>query len=149
MRELSRELPSVISVSLVPAKALRIHEMVDTRRVAALAREMLSEGVLRRPIVVDSRTMTILDGHHRHAAVLRLGLSLIPAILVDYSSPEIGLRSWRDVRVSKEDVVRAALLGRPMPPKTSRHIFPFDQERLDLPLKLLRRRCFVWERGLE
>ena len=113
---------------------LRCHERIRPGRFVEVRKEVLDARAFRRPIVVDVNTHVILDGHHRYATARSLGLAYIPALLVDYRDEEIKVRSWRHVEVTKRDVVRAGLSGRPLPPKTSRHIFPFDQERVNVPL---------------
>jgi len=65
---------------------------------------------------------------------------LIPAVAVDYSDPGIRVGAWRRGEVvSKEDVLRAGLNGRLLPPKTSRHFFPFPPCRVNAPLRALRK----------
>lgn len=106
-----------------------------------LTDQIASDGVLKYPIVIDGATRTILDGHHRFHALLRLGCTSIPAYGVDYSDPGIRVGSWRNgVAVSKDDVLRAGVGGRLLPAKTSRHFFPFFPARVDTPLSALRKR---------
>ncbi|MDH5704237.1 MAG: transcriptional regulator, partial [Aigarchaeota archaeon] len=91
-------------------------------------------------IVIDAATRTILDGHHRHQALRSLGCMSIPAFAVDYSDPSIRVGRWRKgVAISKEDVLRASLSRKILPPKTSRHFFPFFPARVDTPLRALRK----------
>ena len=46
------------------------------------------------PLIVDSNTLTILDGHHRHFASLILGLKEIPVVFVNYNNEDIVVESW-------------------------------------------------------
>ena len=133
-----RDLPSVVSARLVRLRTLKCHEMLSDRHLFELRRRIASDGVIKRPIVVDANTRIILDGHHRYGSLRDLDLDLMPVIFVDYSSSDIRVDSWRGVSVRKADVLRAGTSGRLMPPKTSRHIVPFDVERVDLPLPQLR-----------
>ena len=122
-----------MEVFLVPLSYLLPHEHVKRHRALEIRRNIEESGVFKRPIVVDRETGTILDGHHRFTAAKIVGIARIPAFLVKYASAEIEVAGWRDP-VTKMDVLKAALTGKLMSPKTSRHLLPFEQERIDLPL---------------
>jgi hypothetical protein len=126
---------------LVDLGLLRRHEDVDTLALQALTAEILRDGLLRHPIVVDSSSLVILDGHHRVSALRDLGCRVVPAYLVDYRDPGITVGPWRpELPVTKDDVIRAGVLGRPYPPKTSRHaIEPPLAARPVLLAELMRR----------
>jgi len=83
-------------VKLVPIIALRSHERVIEEHVEELMRQLLRDGRLYYPVLVDEATMVVLDGHHRVEALKRLGARNIPALLVDYSSDVVRVDSWRD-----------------------------------------------------
>ncbi len=127
------------SVCLVPVQLLREHESTFDRKVREVRTSLRSCGVLRRPIVVDLRTMVVLDGHHRLNAVRSLGLRRIPVLLVDYESEDVEVFPRRDeIVVSKSRVIRAAVNGRTYPPKTTRHELSFDVEPVDVSIEKLR-----------
>jgi hypothetical protein len=91
----------------------------------------MKDGILKRPIVVDRSTKIILDGHFRFNALKQLGCSKIPVFFVDYDSPHILVEGWRDGEtVTKEDVVRAGLTGKKLPPKTSKHMLSFHISKI-------------------
>lgn len=143
---MSRSLSSgdlAIHVSLVCTESLLPHEMTQADRLSKLLREIREDGFLRVPILVDAKTGTVLDGHHRLEALRRLGAHLVPAALVDYDSPDVSVTPRRvDVPVSKAEVRRAAISGELMPPKTTRHALPIDPPELDVPLRdLMLGRC--------
>lgn len=125
-------------IKLVPIRVLRSHERVIEEHVEELVRQLIRDGMLFYPVLVDEETMIVLDGHHRVEALKRLGAQYIPALLIDYSSDVVRVDSWRDEwRVCKEDVIRAGIKGELLPPKTSRHIVCFDIPRVDTPLHVL------------
>jgi len=125
-----------IYVSLIPADSLIPHETTMVNRLSRLIREIHEDGVLRIPILVDAKTGTVLDGHHRLEALRRLGARLVPAALVDYDSPDVSVAPRRvDVPVSKAEVRRAAISRELMPPKTTRHALPIDLPEVDIPLR--------------
>ncbi|MCS7127053.1 MAG: ParB N-terminal domain-containing protein [Thaumarchaeota archaeon] len=108
---------------------LREHEQYDPAHLEELLREIVRDGALKRPILVDARTMTIIDGHHRYNCMKRLGKRYIPAYLIDYSSEEIVVEPWDNKPpVTKEDVLRAALTGMKLPPKSSKHMVRVNGE---------------------
>ncbi len=137
-RILARDSSSRWYVALVPLSTLRPHEEVDEQHLQKLMKQIVSEGVLRYPIVVDVKTMTILNGHHRVEILKRLGKKYIPALLVDYDSDCIQVTSWRpEWNVTKEFIRKVALAGMRLPPRTSRHILCFEIPRVDIPLNQL------------
>jgi len=126
-------------LALVPLKVLRPHEEVVEQRVSSLEKDIRERGVLIRPILVDAKTMVILDGHHRVEALRRIGARRIPAVLVDYDSDCVTVGSWREgVVVSKDEVRRRGLAGDPYPPKTSRHRVCFEIPEVNYSLASLK-----------
>ncbi len=122
----------------MPTKSLHPHEKIRPSRLKELSKEILDEGVLRRPLVVDRKTRVILDGHHRYRILQLLGVEIIPVLLVEYSSPDVSVFPRRvGYRVSKQLVVDMGLSGQLMPPKTTRHVLEIDTRPVDLPLKYL------------
>ncbi len=138
LRVLVQDRSSRWYVALVPLDVLKPHEEVDEQHLRELMKQIVSEGVLRYPIVVDMKTMTILNGHHRVEILKRLGKKYVPALLVDYDSDCIQVTSWRPGwNVTKELVRKVALAGMRLPPRTSRHILCFETPRVDVPLDTL------------
>lgn len=107
---------------LLTREKLRPHEKVDEDAVEKLAAQLRAEGALMRPVVVDAATRVILDGHHRFAALSRLGARLIPCHLVDYNDPAIRVERWDDGSpMDKRELIGRALSGDLLPIKTSKH----------------------------
>ncbi len=133
---------------MVEISRLREHEQVSKEYLNNLKNEIISDQLLKQPIVVDENTFVILDGHHRLNALKELNLAKIPVIFVDYSLPEIKVRSRRRSKlVTKQTVINAGLSGNKFPVKTSKHIIKIDkkpehisviQKRVDIPLKKLK-----------
>ena len=129
-----------VTLKLLPIDALKPHENIIEDRIEGLLESLKRIGVLVKPILVDAKTMIILDGHHRVEALRRIGARMIPAILVDYDNEGlVRVSSWREgVRVTKDDVRRAGLSGNLMPPRTSRHIVSFKIPDVNIPIDVLR-----------
>ena len=126
-------------VRLVNINELIEHEEVNEEHVRSLMIAILATGVLHYPLLVESKYKIILDGHHRYHALKRLGAKRIPVFLVDYSSPNVIVLSWRpNIKVTKDLVIRAALMRKKLPPKTSRHVLKgLSVPRVDIPLRYL------------
>jgi len=145
-RRKSEKMPD--GVELVKLDELKHHEEVDSTRLMKLREEIRSDGILKLAIAVNKDRNIILDGHHRVVALKDLGCAKTPVVFVDYSSPDIEVHSFRDgVHVTKEDVVKAGLSLKKLPPKTSKHMIKIDGElkhisaiekKVDVPLEKLK-----------
>ena len=124
---------------LVPLDMLRVHEEICWNHLRRLIGDILRDGVLRRPLLVEDRYLIILDGHHRYAALKILGASRAPVFPVEYDSPKVAVDSWRPgMRVTKEMVLEAGLKGKLLPFKTSRHILRgITVPEVNVPLRKL------------
>ena len=111
------------TVVLIDPQELTWHERVSLHHAAYTILKMLLSGRFDVPLLVDSRTKTILDGHHRCYAARRLGLRKVPCFLVDYFDDQsIAVYSRREgILVNKQEVVRMALSEGVFPQKTTRH----------------------------
>ena len=128
---------------------LKPHEKGCPLYVQLLRQELLKDGTLRYPIIVDAKTCVILDGMHRWLALRSLGYTRIPVMLVDsYQDQKIRVGSRRihkyadysTSHVTKDEIISAGLSGRLMKPRSTRHFFPFSKfQRIDYPLRLLGR----------
>ena len=122
---------------LVNIEKLKAHENIIPQRLDSIISEIKSYGIIRQPIIVDSRTYTILDGHHRYNAAKKLGLRRIPDDFVEYSDPSIKVLARRSIEVSKGDVIKMSKSGKLFPAKTTRHVLPFGIEDVNILLKRL------------
>jgi hypothetical protein len=127
---------------LVPIGWLLPHEEVKARNVDKLHEMTLRWRAYTKPLLADRQTGAILDGHHRYHVGLRLGLSRLPCILVDYLDddsieldvwPACGLES-----LTKQQVIDMAKSGEVFPPKTSRHRYSDHLPPIAVALDVLR-----------
>ena len=122
-------LRKVKGIVFIELEELKEHEEIRPDYLEELKNEILSDGILKMPIAVDKKTYIILDGHHRLHALKKIGCKRIPVILFDYQSPEIEVLPHRESEtVTKEMIIRTALAGRRMPPKTSKHMILIEGE---------------------
>ena len=123
---------------------LKPHEkVVNQDRVTALVDAIARWGAYRKPLLVDRESGSILDGHHRYFAAQKLGLSKVPAALVDYLDDDsISVDLWPGdhgvTSISKQDVIDMCLSADVFPPKTSRHTFAEPLNPIFVPLEELR-----------
>ena len=117
-------------VVLVDVNWLKPHEEIKIK-----ARDKLLDMTRRwngftKPVLVDSVTGSLLDGHHRLSVAKELGLPKIPAICIDYlSSQEIILELWPSTgfeSITKSMVIGMCESSDLFPPKTTKHTTIFD-----------------------
>ena len=122
-----------MALVLVDLNELKEHEKIEKEYLEKLKKQILRDGILKRPIVVDRNTNIILDGHFRFNALKQLGYSKIPVFFIDYNSPDILVAAWRDGEiVTKEDVIRAGLTEKKLPPKTSKHMLNSSNHKIHI-----------------
>ena len=139
-----------VTIVLLPIDNLKPHEKGSPLYLELLEKEILSDGILKYPIIADEKTHVILDGMHRWLALKNLGYSLMPVILVDaFQNPKIRIGRRRIHRyifdsidgITLEKVISAGLSGHLMKPRSTRHFFPFSKfQQIDYPLHLLGKR---------
>lgn len=118
---------------------LKEHEEVSEEHLKEMKDWLMREGVQIDPIVVANDQFIILDGHHRVKALKEMGYSKVLAYLVDYQDEEIEVQSWRvGEKFTKEEVIRRALEGNKLPPKSTRHVLKFRPSKINIPLEELR-----------
>ena len=110
-------------------------------KVDQLERMTLRWKAYTKPLLIDRKTGTILDGHHRTEVARRLKLKCLPCVSVDYLDDDgiilnIWPKSGRD-SLDKSEVIEAALSGELFPPKTSRHLLSDHLPPISVPLSRL------------
>lgn len=117
-------------VQLVPVEWLKPHEEIRIKPRDKLLDMTNRWGGFTKPILVDTHTGALLDGHHRLSVAKELGLKLIPAICLDYLNSElISLELWPNANIDsleKADVIEVCLSNELYPPKTTKHVLIYD-----------------------
>jgi len=133
-------------IAIMPIDELKPHEKGSPVYLKLLIKELLKDGMLRYPIIADEKTSVILDGMHRWLALKSLGYTLIPVILVNaLQNPKIRIGKRRihrymddSPKITVEKVISAALSGRLMKPRSTRHFFSFSKfQQINCPLRSL------------
>ena len=117
-------------VVMVEVDWLKPHEQIKLKARDKLLDMTKRWGGFTKPVLVDSVTGSLLDGHHRLSVAQELGLSKIPAICLDYlSSEDIILGLWPNTdfdSITKSMVIQMCESGDLFPPKTTKHTTIFD-----------------------
>lgn len=83
-----------IQIRLKKLADLKPHEETVQSDLETIVANMRQEKVLRHPIIADLATGVVLDGTHRLAALKALGYEYVPAALINYQSPLVGISRW-------------------------------------------------------
>ena len=117
-------------VVMVEVNWLKPHEQIKLKARDKLLDMTKRWGGFTKPVLVDSVTGSLLDGHHRLSVAQELGLSKIPAICLDYlSSEDITLELWPNTdfdSITKSMVIQMCESVDLFPPKTTKHTTIFD-----------------------
>jgi len=117
-------------VVMVDVDWLKPHEQIKSKARDKLLDMTKRWGGFTKPVLVDSITGSLLDGHHRLSVAQELGLSKIPAICLDYlSSEDITLELWPNTdfdTISKMMVIEMCKSEDLFPPKTTKHTTMYD-----------------------
>lgn len=128
-------------VSLVSLAWLKPHEEIKVKNRDKLLEMTKRWGGFTKPIIVDSVSGAILDGHHRHSVALCLGLKRVPAIVVDYLKDDsITVDVWPNSgleTITKQDVINMSLSSDLYSPKTSKHTIQNDLPPIHVTLDIL------------
>ncbi|NTA19025.1 ParB N-terminal domain-containing protein [Agrobacterium tumefaciens] len=108
---------------LVSPATLTPHEEIIPDRVNEVTDLLVREQCWTSPICIERHSRCIMDGHHRHAAAMRLGLALVPVAEFDYNDVRLG--SWRaGLSFEPGEIIERARCGVLYPHKSTRHVFP-------------------------
>ena len=89
-------------IKIISINQLKPHEQTCPDHLFRLQSKIAGDGIFTHPIVVDRTTKIILDGHHRHRVLERLGYTKIPCLVADYLSSQIKLTSRCQSDIKKE-----------------------------------------------
>ena len=72
-------------VELLKTRELIEHEEIIYENLVTITESIRKLGYILKPIIVDEKTLTIIDGHHRFNALKMLGAKYIPVVYADYN----------------------------------------------------------------
>ncbi len=112
-------------ITFADIRTLVPHERVDDARLKVVRKQLQSQGVVRRPIIVDRHSRVILDGHHRVQALRDLGAKHAPVVYVRYNDETVRVYLRRNdvlMKLIKHYVLDMARSHKLFPSKTTRHL---------------------------
>jgi hypothetical protein len=119
-------------------------EETDPGRIEKVREEILLAGHWTVPVMIEKNVLFVMDGHHRLAVALQLGLDVIPVIFLDYQSVEV--TAWRaGETITPDDIFDMVRRCGKFPFKTTRHIFTGGFPTCNVPLEELRRSSSILE----
>lgn len=83
-----------LKIAVIDIASIHMHEETIPEAVQKLVEDLTRDKVLRHPVIVDEKTLVVLDGMHRAAALRLAGCVRIPVCLVDYDNPSIKVETW-------------------------------------------------------
>ncbi|WP_292319249.1 ParB N-terminal domain-containing protein [Caldisphaera sp.] len=84
-----------VYIGLVNINDLKQHELAIDEHIEELKKLIVTQKIIRKPIIADIKTGTIIDGAHRTRALKSLGIKYIPAVLIDYiNDDKINVDKW-------------------------------------------------------
>jgi hypothetical protein len=109
------------------------HEQVSVEQVENLIKEIQSNKVLILPSpIIDEKTFTIIDGHHRLSAFRLLGFTRVPVTFIDYLNEDIFILQNGNYLFNKSDVIKSAAERNLLPRKSTSHHFRFEKTALHI-----------------
>lgn len=74
---------------------LKEHEQTDPLRLEEIKAMLIKDNFQRDPIIVDKKTLVVVDGHHRLNALKQLGHKKVAVYYVNYlEDKDIIVRTW-------------------------------------------------------
>ncbi|MDA4123434.1 MAG: ParB N-terminal domain-containing protein [Thaumarchaeota archaeon] len=83
-----------IRLELLSIAELKPHEETVGHFSDDLVARIMKEGIQRDPVIVDEKSLVVLDGMHRLQGLRKIGARFVVANLLDYSSGEVKLSRW-------------------------------------------------------
>ncbi len=83
-----------MEIGIAPVESLLLHEETISSSLGRLKKSIRNNGELKDPIIVDKKTLTVLDGMHRATALNELGCKFAPVCFVNYQDPRIKVLTW-------------------------------------------------------
>lgn len=110
-------------IFLLNPDQLRPHEQINIFRALYILMKIILSNNFTTPLFIDSKTKTILDGHHRRWVAQKLKFKTIPCYCVDYLVDQnIEVQSRRpNIFIDKQEVINMALANKVFPHKTTKH----------------------------
>ena len=146
-KNISIEKNKDFTLKIVPTSSLKPLERVLPSHFKNIENMILSDGVMRKPLIVDNKYNVVLDGSHRYAFLVKYGFKYAPVIMVDYDDESIFVGNHLKHRyikdehfiISKAEVISRGVSENLFDARTTRHFFPFRKNDFPTQLNQLQR----------
>ena len=119
--------PEIIKgLDLVDVDLIFPHEKIIEKNTSTISNFLKSfnDHIVLSSILCCSKSMVIIDGHHRYFSLKKLGFKKIPVTKLDYFSNDI--KTSIDQKYSKDQIIEHGINGDLMEPKSTSHNVTFE-----------------------
>ena len=130
--------PEIIKgLDLVDVDLIFPHEKIIEKNTSTISNFLKSfnDHIVLSSILCCSKSMVIIDGHHRYFSLKKLGFKKIPVTKLDYFSNDI--KTSIDQKYSKDQIIEHGINGDLMEPKSTSHIIYCRKTKEWQPIMLL------------
>lgn len=128
------------NITLVEINKLKSHERISKKRVLKIKEDILKRNFINNPVVVDRKTLIILDGHHRVNALKLIGARQVPVFFVNYCDKNIQVTLRRKKLMSKiikQTVINIVKQKKCFPIKTTNHSIQLRPKNINININQL------------
>ena len=130
--------PEIIKgLELVDVDLIFPHEKIIEKNTSTISNFLKSfnDHIILSSILCCSKSMVIIDGHHRYFSLKKLGFKKIPVTKLDYFSDDI--KTSIDQKYSKNQIIEHGINGDLMAPKSTSHTIYCTKSKEWQPIMLL------------
>ena len=127
----------VQGLELVDSNLIFPHEKVIDKKTSLLIDYLktFNNSIIISSILCCSKSMVIIDGHHRYFTLKKLGFKKIPVTKIDYKSTQI--KTDISETFTKQEIIEKACSGELMEPKSTSHLIYCNKSKRWEPIMLL------------
>ena len=130
--------PEIIKgLELVDVDLIFPHEKIIEKNTSTISNFLKSfnDHIILSSILCCSKSMVIIDGHHRYFSLKKLGFKKIPVTKLYYFSDDI--KTSIDQKYSKNQIIEHGINGDLMEPKSTSHTIYCTKSKEWQPIMLL------------
>ena len=124
-------------IELIDITKVVPHEKIISQKSSTLSSFLKSfkDYIIISSILCCSKSMVIIDGHHRYFTLKKLGFKKIPVTKIDYKSTQI--KTDIVETFTKQEIIEKACSGELMEPKSTSHLIYCNKSKRWEPIMLL------------
>ena len=124
-------------IELIDITKVVPHEKIISKKSSTLSSFLKSFNnyIIISSILCCSKSMVIIDGHHRYFTLKKFGFKKIPVTKIDYTSSQI--KTGITEVFTKKEIIEKACSGELMEPKSTSHLIYCNKSKRWEPIMLL------------